>query len=243
MSKKTKLTKDWHVFSEAEELAQELTKKILKLAEKAIKKRGAFHFITAGGSTPNRCYQLLSEAQADWKNWHIYMGDERVLPFLNEERNSQALLTHWLSNNEIPVQQIHFINTEAGIEKSAETYADIVESIEQFDLALLGMGEDGHTASLFPGHEFADSVALSGDEGLVIMESDSPKPPAERVSLNYAAFHKVKKVIKIITGESKMPIMQEWLAAIDSSTLPIAKVTGENTQVWVSQEAMPELSN
>lgn len=237
MSKKTKLPKHWHEFSNAEVLAQELTKKILKLAEKAIDKRGAFHFITAGGTTPNRCYQLLSEANADWKNWHIYMGDERVLPFLNPDRNSQALLQHWLNHNDIPVKQVHFINTEAGIEKSAETYADIIESIERFDLALLGMGEDGHTASLFPEHEFADSVKLIGDEGLVIMEFDSPKPPSERVSLNYSAFSKVKRVCKVITGESKAPVVKAWLSGED---FPIAKVSGKHDEVWLSSDSLSD---
>ena len=235
MSKIKDLPKDWHVFADAEALAQELTHKILKQADKAIKKRGSFHFITAGGSTPNRCYQLLSQADADWKNWHIYMGDERVFPFLNPERNSQALLTHWLSNNEIPVQQIHFINTEAGLEKSAETYATIIEAVQRFDLALLGMGEDGHTASLFPRHEYSDSVKLIGDEGLVIMEHNSPKPPAKRVSLNYAAFSKVKKVFKIITGPSKAPMVKQWKAGAD---LPIAKVSGKHNEVWLSKDCL-----
>jgi len=91
------LPENWFVFSEAESLAQQCVNDILHMAKQAIQQKGSFHFITAGGSTPNRCYQLLSEKQADWQHWHIYMGDERVLPFNHADRNSQALLTHWLN--------------------------------------------------------------------------------------------------------------------------------------------------
>lgn len=236
MTNTSKLPKDWHVYEDAELLAQALTQQILTEAENAIKKTGAFHFITAGGSTPNRCYELLSAAQADWQNWHIYMGDERVLPFLNAERNSQALLNHWLSNNDIPVKQIHFINTEAGLQKSAEYYAELIESVASFDLCLLGMGEDGHTASLFPGHETGESVSVIGEQKLVITETNSPKPPAQRVSLNYSAFTKVNTVIKVVTGASKVEAIQQWL---EGEPLPIAKVSGQTTSIWVSKDALP----
>ena len=152
-SKAENLPDNWQVFEDAEQLAQTLTATILETAESSIKKKGSFHFITAGGTTPNRCYDLLSDADADWSKWHIYMGDGRVLPFTHPERNSQALLIHWLKHNDVPVKQINFMNTEAGIEKSAKAYAKLIAGIDTFDLCLLGMGEDGHTASLFPGHE------------------------------------------------------------------------------------------
>jgi len=241
-SKAENLPDNWQVFEGAEQLAQTLTATILETAEASIKKKGSFHFITAGGTTPNRCYDLLSDADADWSKWHIYMGDERVLPFTNSERNSQALLIHWLKHNDVPVKQIHFMNTEAGIEKSAKAYAKLIAGIDTFDLCLLGMGEDGHTASLFPGHEEGESVKPAGTDDLnqaeVIMEFDSPKAPAERVSLNYPAFAKSEKLIKVITGAGKREALADWLSA--EKTLPIEKVQGKSTEVWVSEDALPE---
>jgi len=230
------LPQDWKVFDNSEVLAKSLVEKILALAENAIEEGGAFHFITAGGTTPNRCYELLSQANADWQNWHIYMGDERVLHFSNPERNSQALLKYWLNHNDIPANQVHFINTEAGLEKSAQAYATLIEGIEYFDFCMLGMGEDGHTASLFPGHEKVSSIEEVGENRLIIMERDSPKPPAERVSLNYSAFLKCKSVLKVISGASKQGVMRKWLEG--SSDFPIAKVKGQKTSVWASRDAL-----
>jgi len=237
------LPRNWHVFSNAEQLAQSLVAEILQLAQQAINERGAFHLITAGGSTPNRCYQILAECQADWKNWHIYMGDERVLPFNNPERNSQALLSHWLSHNDIPVGNVHFINTEAGAEKSAQNYADLIQTLPAFDLCLLGMGEDGHTASLFPGHDKGETVQEvfaennQNELATIIIENNSPKPPKQRVSLSYSAFNKCKLVIKLITGASKQEAVKQWLT--NESELPIQKVQGKETKVYLSQDALP----
>ncbi len=237
------LPANWQLFDDAETLAQQLVEEILNIADQAIQKRGAFHFVTAGGSTPNRCYQLLAERQADWKNWHIYMGDERVLPFNHAERNSQALLKYWLSNNLIPVKNIHFINTEAGAQKSAKAYAKLIESIDHFDVCLLGMGEDGHTASLFPGHEQGQSIEQvfvndNVQQADIIIENNSPKPPSQRVSLSYSAFAKCDLVIKLITGESKRDAIKQWLNT--EGELPIQKVQGKQTKVYIAQDSLPD---
>mgnify|MGYP000035302052 CR=1 FL=1 len=244
------LPDNWTVFNEAESLAQQCVEEVLQIADQAIKERGSFHFITAGGSTPNRCYQILSEKQADWQHWHIYMGDERVLPFNNAERNSQALLTHWLNKQQIPVKNIHFINTEAGASKSAQSYANLIETVDSFDVCLLGMGEDGHTASLFPGHENSDTVQSffaessensknqpSKQPAPIIIENDSPKPPSQRVSLSYATLTKCDLVIKLITGQSKQNAIQQWLNT--NEQLPIKKAQGKQTKVYISQDALP----
>ena len=236
VSIKKQLPDNWKLCDSAEQLAQQLAQAILTLADKAIMNHGAFHFITAGGTTPNRCYEILSQAQADWDKWHIYLGDERVLPFVNAERNSQALLEHWLNNNDIPAKQVHFINTEAGMKKSAQAYANLIEGVESFDLCLLGMGEDGHTASLFPQHENFDSVIAYGEKQLVISESCSPKPPSERVSLNYSAFEKCAMLFKVISGASKRDAVAQVLEG--RSTLPIAKAKGVETFYWLSKEAL-----
>lgn len=237
---------DWRVVESAETLAELVTADILRVAHEAIEERGAFHFITAGGSTPNRCYQMLSSSQAEWSKWHVYMGDERVLPFADKDRNAQALLSNWISKVDIPLSQVHLMNTEVGSEQCAKAYADLISAVDAFDLCLLGMGEDGHTASLFPRHHLSASVEYvlgSEDEPScpsVLIEYDSPKAPPERVSLNYCAFAKCRQVYKLVTGESKQDAVSKW---IHHSDLPIAKVSGGMDAVWVSRESLPTVIN
>lgn len=244
------LPENWRVFSDDEVLATSLVNEIFEISKQAIMDHGAFHFITAGGTTPNKCYQLLSELDSpdiEWHRWHIYMGDERVLEVDDPERNSQALLTNWLSSSKIPSENWHFIRVEQGAKKAAQEYADIVSSIAEFDLCLLGMGEDGHTASLFPGHNEAESVEPIYSESEVtvhtkaapvIIEKQSPKQPSERVSLNYVVFAKSRLLIKLITGASKKPVLDQWLK--QKKPLPISLVTGKTTKVYLTAELVDE---
>lgn len=223
------LPQGWQVFDNAEILAQEAVSLILQQAKQAIEQRGEFHLVTAGGTTPNRCYEILAE-QTDqaWHKWFIYMGDERVLPLDDPERNSTSLKQAWLSKVNIPQDQIFLMPTEIGLEQARLAYQQVVDKVENFDCVLLGMGEDGHTASLFPGHNNQDA------SDSVISVTDSPKPPAERVSLSYKKLNKSKILIKIISGKGKYFAVQQWLKG---SELPISLVTGEVTYSYLDKLA------
>lgn len=221
------LPENWTVFESAEQVAQALAETLLELAEKAIASRGKFLLVTAGGTTPQRCYEILSTREADWQNWHIYMGDERCLPAEDKERNSVSLKQAWLFFGKIPQDNIHFIPTELGPELAADTYQKLLANITRFDVVLLGMGEDGHTASLFPGHAYPGGKT-------VLIERDSPKPPAERVSLSFQALSQSRYVFKLITGKNKRDAVHKWLSG---ESLPIQKVIGEHTMVWLDESA------
>lgn len=211
----------WQVFDNAEILAQQAVAMIVQHAEQAISERGAFHLVTAGGTTPNRCYQLLAErTDQDWSNWYIYMGDERVLPLNDPERNATALNQAWLSKITIPAENIFLMPTELGLEKSRHAYQQVIDAVAQFDCVMLGMGEDGHTASLFPGHHNQHATAS------VISVNNSPKLPAERISLSYAALSNSRQLIKLITGKGKYPAIQQWLKF---GSLPISIPSGKDT--------------
>lgn len=219
----------WQVFDDAETLAHQAVALIIQQAQQSIAQRGAFHLVTAGGTTPNRCYQLLGEmGSQDWSNWYVYMGDERVLPVDDVERNSVALNQAWLSNVPIPVENRFLMPTELGLDKSYQAYKAVIDKVERFDCVMLGMGEDGHTASLFPGHQnhhVLDSV---------ICVNNSPKPPAERISLSYQALNNSRVVLKLITGKGKYPAIQAWLKG---KALPISQVHGEQTLTLLDQSA------
>lgn len=234
------LPNNWRCFASAAELAEFTCQSILEIAQEAIQKRGAFHFVTAGGTTPLQVYQLLaayeknalgtSQPMMDWSKWHIYIGDERCLPVDDAERNSLALQNNWLKYSQIPTENIHFMPAELGAKQAALRYQSVVENL-YFDVVLLGMGEDGHTASLFPGHSHQHEA-----ENLVQTEFNSPKPPSERVTLSVNCLGNSHHLFKLITGTNKQAAVQQWLAG---ETLPISQVCGEDTQVLISIESCP----
>ena len=140
----------WHSFDSQHNINQAATARILQAANEAIQAQGSFYVVLAGGSTPKAVYQLLSEQQADWANWHVFHNDDRCLPVDHEERNSKMARDAWLSKVAIPEQQIHDIPAELGNVAGAKAYAETLKDVRTFDLVILGLGEDGHTASLFP---------------------------------------------------------------------------------------------
>jgi len=175
----------------------------------AIKERGRFLLVLAGGSSPCGVYQRLREAAADWTNWHIFFGDERCLPADDPERNSKMAFDAWLSHVPIPPGQIHVMPAELGAEAAAAAYNAVLSGIGEFDLVLLGLGEDGHTASLFPGH------ALDRQPMLAAMPVfHAPKPPSERVSLSAARLSQTRQVIFLVAGEGKRHAVQQWRSGV-----------------------------
>lgn len=208
----------WHYLETAEQVAQAAYQHILEAAEQAIRERGQFKLVLAGGSTPELVYRLLAEAAADWPKWHIYFGDERCLPEDHQDRNSLMANRVFLEQVAIPESQIFTIPAELGPEKAAEKYRKIVAEALPFDTVLLGMGEDGHTASLFPGHRH------NRDE-LAHAVYNSPKPPPERVSISAKALSETGQLLYLITGANKQEAVNAWRSEQD---LPVASIMPEN---------------
>ncbi|MFQ5643735.1 MAG: 6-phosphogluconolactonase [Thiogranum sp.] len=204
----------WSRFSDAQAVAAEAVQRILKIADTSIQERGAFRMVLAGGSTPERAYRMLSSCTADWPNWHLYAGDERCLPAAHPERNSSMIMEAWLGHSPIPVDQVHWMPGEAGPEQGAAVYEEVVRKAVPFDLVLLGMGEDGHTASLFPGHRH-------DPERLVVGVSGAPKPPPERISLSYNALARSLNMLVLVTGAGKRAAVARWRAG---EALPVGRL-------------------
>ncbi len=218
------------ILDDADAVAEETTARVLAAAEQAIEARGAFHLVLTGGSTPIATYRRLAQADADWSTWHLYHGDERCLPVDDVERNSLAAREAWLSRVDIPAQQIHDIPAEQGAEAAAAAYEAVVSAAVPFDLVLLGMGEDGHTASLFPGQEVCPGP-------LVMPVHDAPKPPSDRVSLTPSALCRTRRMLVLVTGAGKRPAMRRWRAG---EGLPIARVAvAGNADLILDRAAAP----
>jgi 6-phosphogluconolactonase len=193
----------WHRFSDSEAVAAEAVRRILGAARAAIADHGEFRIVLAGGGTPQKAYEALAEQNADWSQWHIYLGDERCLPRDDAERNSVMIARAWLDRGQVPRRQIHWIAAERGAQAAAAEYESVIRAALPFDLVLLGMGEDGHTASLFPGQ-------AHDPERLVVPVFRAPKPPPERVSLNYTALEQCRSLLLMATGAAKRAALESW---------------------------------
>lgn len=156
---------------------------------------GARSLVLAGGSTPRRAYQLLAAMDLTWGRVSVLFGDERCVPPDDPESNYRLARDELLSR--VSPASVHRMPAELGAEEAAELYSPIVAALAPLDLAVLGMGPDGHTASLFPGHAALSAI------GWVVAVHDAPKPPPDRVSLTMAALHQARRVLVVVTGEDK----------------------------------------
>jgi len=211
----TEHTVDWQTLTDADAVATHATGMILQAAANAIRERGVFHLVLAGGRTPGKVYRQLARARADWNNWHLYFGDERCLPADDAERNSRMASDSWLARGQVPADQIHAIAAELGATTAAQQYADLISQVRPFDMVILGMGEDGHTASLFPGHTFPPGELVHAVTG-------APKPPPERVSLSADSLSDSREVLVLVTGSGKRDAVRQWQQGTD---LPIARIS------------------
>jgi len=165
----------------------------------AIEARGICHMIVPGGNTPARCFTVLAEMSLPWDKLHCYPGDERCYEVGHAERNDVMIETNLLSR----ISGIHFhpMPAELGAEQGALLYRSTLELIDQFDIAFLGMGEDGHTASLFP-----DNEALQA-RSTVVAVHQSPKPPADRISMSMVTLQRARTRMVLAAGVSKAEII------------------------------------
>lgn len=227
----------WIRVADVEELQQLAYQRILDAAKRAIDQCGQFHIVLAGGNTPRAIYQMLSNANADWKYWNIYFGDERCLPAEDIHRNSTMASDTWLGSVDIPANQIHVIPAELGAGVASMLYAKMLHAVADFDLVLLGLGEDGHTASLFPGHDWG-VTATSAD---VLAIVDAPKPPAQRVTMSAQRLSRTREVLFMVEGETKRDAVSQWQAGAELPVRAIRPETGVDVLIE-AQLLMPRLT-
>lgn len=196
----------WHVYPQAALLCQRAAEAIARLANQAIAACGSFSIVLAGGTTPGAVYAELRRINTDWTAWQVYFGDERCLPPDHAERNSRMAFAVWLAHVCIPASQIHTIPAEFGPQEGARRYAATLEGAGRFDLVLLGLGEDGHTASLFPGKEWGQEATSPP----VIAVFGAPKAPAERISMSALRLSNAQRVWFMVTGTSKRRAVGAW---------------------------------
>ena len=216
----------FNCYKDPEKVAQAAANYIFKEIRVFLAERGVCHIALPGGTTPARCLELLALKNLPWENIHCYIGDERCLPSGHEERNETMIRAKLWSRVDIPVQNEHVIEAERGAEVAANLYTSVVNAAGRLDLVVLGMGEDGHTASLFP-----DNPALD-DTRAVVPVYNAPKPPAERVSLSMHTLRAAAHRVALVTGSGKSDAMTQIKSG--SLDLPIAQL---GSICWFLDEA------
>ncbi len=216
----------WVPLPDAAAIAREARSRILEAAADRSDPHRSFSLVLAGGTTPLATYRLLAGNGIAHPDWHLYYGDERCLAPEHPERNS-----HMVEQTGLPdLVGGHLpIPAELGAETAALRYTGLIMPALPFDMVLLGMGEDGHTASLFP--------SQSWPEAPVIPVHDAPKPPPERVSLSPATLQASRRMLILVSGESKRQALRAWRRGAD---LPVARVAACPQAVVLVESALLE---
>lgn len=212
----------WNGVADVAALHDSACRRVLAAAVDAIQQRGHFLIVLAGGNTPQAVYRRLRESGADWSRWHVYFGDERCVPIEDAARNSRMAAEAWLDHVAIPGNQVHAIPAERGTHAAAHAYVSTLHDVGDFDLVLLGLGEDGHTASLFPDHDWGGAIQAPD----VLAITDAPKPPPQRVSLSARRLSRARAVLFMVTGEAKRGAVTQWRAGADIPARAIQPPTG-----------------
>ena len=212
----------------------------MALAEAAIQDRGRFTVALSGGSTPRRMYELLGEKpykdEVNWSEVYVFFGDERMVAPDTPESNYFLAVDKLLAHVPVPDENVFpYVTLGVSAEDAAELYAQELTAFfggpPVFDLVFLGMGEDGHTASLFPGH---DEVTNPSGK-LVAAVHGAPKPPPTRLTLTYQTIDAAKNVLFLVGGKGKAEVLKRIK---NKETLPASKVQPTDGQLlWLLDEA------
>jgi 6-phosphogluconolactonase len=193
-------------FNSSEQFIEAAVLDIANAAAVAIRDNGSFHIVLSGGETPIPVYRQLAKQNFDWSLWHVWFADEREPDPDESVLNWKMVRAAFLDTISIPAAQIHRIKTEEGVNKAAEEYNLELQEINEFDLVILGLGEDGHTASLFPGMD------RNGDKKTPAAFSilQSPKLPLHRVTLSGTRLCNTKEILFLVSGTAKRNAVTAW---------------------------------
>lgn len=204
-------------------------------SERAIQQSGNFSVALSGGSTPKRIFQALTSPKnrnrVQWDKLLLFFGDERAVPADHPDSNYRMAIEAGFGSVPIAAKNIFRMVAENDIDENAKRYEQIIrDNIPNgsFDLVMLGMGEDGHTASLFPKTHALDA------EGRLVVSNFVPQINTWRMTLTFEAINKAKETIIYVMGKSKAAMLAKIFEGNGLSDLPIEKIgTAQHPTLWV----------
>ncbi len=234
------------IFKDIEALSQAAAVQFVELAGAAIDQRGQFLVALSGGGTPQRLFQLLAAApyrdQVAWAKVHVFWGDERCVPPNDRGSNYGQANQALLKQVPLPAENIHRVKGELEPKAASDDYAKVLGAFAEtghpwprFDLIHLGMGEDGHTASLFPG---SDPQAGADSLSMAVMGHYQGRP-AQRITLTLPVINGARQVTFLVAGENKAETLEKVLHGPSlPRQFPAQRVQPENGQLtWLVDEA------
>ncbi|XVF51065.1 hypothetical protein PTKIN_Ptkin04bG0154100 [Pterospermum kingtungense] len=234
------------VFDSEEDLSVSLAKYTAGLADKFSKKKGSFSVVLSGGSLIKSLRKLVEppyiDSVVDWSTWHVFWVDERVVPKDHDDSNYKLAFDGLLSKVPILPGNVYSINDALPAEGAADDYETCLKHLvntgvisvsaatgfPKFDVMLLGMGPDGHVASLFRGHSLIEEK-----EKWVTFIKDSPKPPPERITFTLPVINSSAHVALVVCGAGKAgPVHAALGNSQNSNPLPVQMVSPEGELLW-----------
>ena len=234
-----------HIYEDVTALTRAVAAHWIAAARESIEMHGGFHVALAGGSTPGALYRLLATDELrhtpEWGATHIYFGDERCVPPDHPDSNYLMADEAMLRHVDVPREQVHRIRAE---QRDRETAARDYEQIltthlpvspdggpPRFDLVLLGLGPDGHIASLFP------DTAILAERTRLAAPVYVDKLGAWRVSLTYPAIDNARQIVIMVTGEGKADIVGEVVGGQGEARYPAQQLTPRGRLDWFLDRA------
>jgi 6-phosphogluconolactonase len=194
-------------FNSKDQLDQALCADLVKIIQRAISENGSANILLSGGSSPIRLYELMSNAEISWSKVLIGLVDERFVPPINEFSNEKMIREKLIQNH---AQSARFVGMVANSLDQSENVNFISSKYQPFmqkvDLVLLGMGEDGHTASLFPNDEVSEQLLRSSEIG--IYNTISPNFPNNRITCSAAMLLQADNIVLMLSGEKKLQVFE-----------------------------------
>jgi 6-phosphogluconolactonase len=240
------------VFLTSDELYQAAAGDFAGIVKQAVQSRGQAHVALSGGGTPQRLYQLLAsppyQASLPWDAVHFYWGDERCVPPDHPESNFGQAKKTLLDRVPARPENIHRVLGEMPPGQAVEDYLHVLAKNgtparpwPQLDYALMGMGADGHTASLFPGKESLEEKTYP----VIAASADYQGRPAERVTLTPMVFNTSRNVVFLVTGADKAPVLAKVLNGPDDPIyLPAQRIQpASGALTWMVDTLAAELIN
>ncbi len=233
-------------YADRDALSAALSAHVVHLAARATAERGRFYVALSGGSLMDIISLSLGSnplrGTVNWSGWHVFWVDERWVPWSSPESNYGLARRQFFSRVGIPGDQIHAADVSLSPSETAQTYESTLAEVFQpgagrlprFDLMLLGVGEDGHTASLFPGHP-----ALNENQRWVVPVVDAPKPPPVRMTMTLPVINNARHVVFVAAGSDKANILSKVLnSQVLQPELPARRVNPSNGELqWFVDRA------